>query len=77
MDPSQPALQLHLMFIIPLSGKQPLLTLPLFPDALILPLPVEPIGELLSSEPVFLFFLGGQLLHLQHTAKLAAIRAPG
>ena len=72
MNTSQPALQLHLAFIIPLSGKQPFLTLPLFPDALILPLPMEPLSKLLSFEPVFLFFLGGQLLQLEHKVGLAA-----
>ena len=64
MNSSQPALQLHLAFIVPLSGKQPLLTLPLFSDALVLPLSMKPVRKLLGFEPVFLFFFGGQLLQL-------------
>ena len=73
----QSALQLHLAFIIPLSGKQPFLPLTLLPDTLIFSLPVDPLCYLLCFEPVVLFFLGGQLLYLQHSAELVATSAYG
>ena len=63
MNACQPPLQIHLALIFPLSGKEALFSLPLFPDTLIFPLAMQFVCQLLSLQPVFLLFLGSQLLH--------------
>ena len=62
MDASQLALNFYLTLIFTLPGNQPLLTFPLFPDALILTLAVEPLCQLLGFAFVVLFLLGSELL---------------